>query len=703
MKKVFLAALLCLLSILLFNFKAADVHAESVTGVSSLEELVAAANNQSIRLDADITLTAHIIFTNVDLDLNGHTLNVGDKTIMIKDECTIKDTSSLQSGKIESTGSFAIQIGSMSLTGELTVLTGKIAASQWGVRVIDGKLILNGGEINANSYAVYLEANGEAVINDGKITVNGYPAIQVKKSLTVNGGHIEAFGDGAAINLYGNCSAVINDGVIKALYVDPNGRTGGQGITAFKNTSLTMTGGSIVSYSFGIAGNGSAAGSNEGTNATFTITGGSITSQYGAGIYSPQVNGAVNISGGTVTGGACGIEIRSGELNISGGIISGSQESFSSSNTRQGDVVKGCAVSVFQHSTKQPISVNISDGTFYGYIPFNEGNYWSNPDDAIEHIDYSITGGTFVSSSDCAIKVEDMKNGKFVKGGKYINSVNNGIPNLSPYIVDGYGEFEETPGGSPDSYWMVRPLRNLEITDNGLGKASAEYTGKAYYNGVLVNDMFFADMLVSLKAVPNDGYVLNKWECISGKAGISNNMFIMPDEDLKLKAIFAGGVENLEQPEGSPVIFVKDFLDPLKEKLEDAIENKGKQTVYWNEGDSLSYDIMKILEDHPDITLVFDYTYQEKDYHVVIPGRMVKTDPTIDWYGPLYLFGVYGRYSLTDAAGSASAASSGMYVIRSGDTLESIAHRFNTTVNNLAELNGIKDPNRIYSGQTLRY
>lgn len=42
------------------------------------------------------------------------------------------------------------------------------------------------------------------------------------------------------------------------------------------------------------------------------------------------------------------------------------------------------------------------------------------------------------------------------------------------------------------------------------------------------------------------------------------------------------------------------------------------------------------------------------------------------------------------------------YTVRSGDTLSAIAKRFGTTVQAIAQLNGIKDVNKIYVGQVLR-
>ena len=42
------------------------------------------------------------------------------------------------------------------------------------------------------------------------------------------------------------------------------------------------------------------------------------------------------------------------------------------------------------------------------------------------------------------------------------------------------------------------------------------------------------------------------------------------------------------------------------------------------------------------------------------------------------------------------------YTIKSGDTLSAIASKYHMTVNALATLNGISNPNLIYPGQTLR-
>ncbi len=137
----------------------------------------------------------------------------------------------------------------------------------------------------------------------------------------------------------------------------------------------------------------------------------------------------------------------------------------------------------------------------------------------------------------------------------------------------------------------------------------------------------------------------------------------------------------------------KNSLDNLSQMLWSAIARGGEQTVYWKEGNALSYDIMKVLEDHVQITLVFEYSYEGKDYKVTMPGSIVKAFPDITWYGPLYLYAHYGN----------NEAELKTYVVQKGDTLSKIAAKLHTSVKRLVELNGIKNPHLIYPGQKLFY
>ena len=64
---------------------------------------------------------------------------------------------------------------------------------------------------------------------------------------------------------------------------------------------------------------------------------------------------------------------------------------------------------------------------------------------------------------------------------------------------------------------------------------------------------------------------------------------------------------------------------------------------------------------------------------------------------------IRGTVPISDEASfTGNSSQQGTYTVRSGDTLSEIAARFGTSANQLASLNGISNPNRIYPGQVLR-
>lgn len=107
---------------------------------------------------------------------------------------------------------------------------------------------------------------------------------------------------------------------------------------------------------------------------------------------------------------------------------------------------------------------------------------------------------------------------------------------------------------------------------------------------------------------------------------------------------------------------------------------------------TLSHDIMQLLVKRGDVTLDMEYTYQDKDYHIIIPaGKAV--DNEIAWYGPLYLS---AHFSAGDVADSYT------YTVQKGDTLGRIARSHNTTVARLSAANPqIKNIDRIVPGQII--
>ena len=56
---------------------------------------------------------------------------------------------------------------------------------------------------------------------------------------------------------------------------------------------------------------------------------------------------------------------------------------------------------------------------------------------------------------------------------------------------------------------------------------------------------------------------------------------------------------------------------------------------------ALSYDIMKWLDAHPGVTLEYTLTYKDAEHLIVIPGGGNCANPSIPWYGPEYLIGLY--------------------------------------------------------------
>lgn len=339
----------------------------------------------------DITLSANTA-VNQDsiLDLNGHTLTLSGSTLVTYANLTVKDSSSAQTGKIYGTSSFVIQIGSNSADGSLVLESGTISGKTYGVRNF-GTLTINGGTITAPRFTVYNQ--GETILNNGAVLATSGISFQnyTNANLEMNGGTIKTDADYQALNLYGNCTATINDGQILA---PKEGTTySGNGITLFKDTVLTVNGGTISSYGNAILGNGSESGSSEGTNAKITVNGGTITSEVGAGLYIPQISGQTTITGGNISG-RTGIEIRAGELLVTGGSITGEGPYETTPNTN-GLTTKGTAISVAQHTTLQPINVTISGGDLTGYMPLSFTNPLDNDEEDLQKISINIIAGTF--------------------------------------------------------------------------------------------------------------------------------------------------------------------------------------------------------------------------------------------------------------------------------------------------------------------
>lgn len=179
--------------------------------------------------------------------------------------------------------------------------------------------------------------------------------------------------------------------------------------------NLIVNGGTLEGYYYGIAGNGNR------HNTVITINGGNITGKNGAGIYHPQY-GEMTIEGGNITGLNTAVEIRSGELTISGGNFTSTASKYSETPNGNGTTVSGAAIAVSQHTTKKPISVSITGGTFTGPHAFSETKVQNQ--DSTKNVTIDIDGGTFkgeIASDDCT---------GFISGGWFFNQ-NGTTPNVN--------------------------------------------------------------------------------------------------------------------------------------------------------------------------------------------------------------------------------------------------------------------------------
>lgn len=203
------------------------------------------------------------------------------------------------------------------------------------------------------------------------------------------------------------------------------------------NSKLVVNGGYIEGTNgFGVSGNGSMSNNNTTSECgptTITINGGKIIGG-GTGIYHPQV-GELTINNGEITG-ETGIEIRSGDLNVNGGVITATGNPTSTDPNGNGSTTVGAAIAVVQHTTKQPINVKISGGSFNGVSALYEANPQSNPKEATEKIGIVVNGGTFNGAVNKAQDGSTLG----VMGGTFNSDVTNYV-RTSPTVKDNNGKY----------------------------------------------------------------------------------------------------------------------------------------------------------------------------------------------------------------------------------------------------------------------
>lgn len=126
-------------------------------------------------------------------------------------------------------------------------------------------------------------------------------------------------------------------------------------------------------------------------------------------------------------------------------------------------------------------------------------------------------------------------------------------------------------------------------------------------------------------------------------------------------------------------------------------ETQPGSTIVMDKGvTTLSNSVMKELLKRKDVSLKLEFTYQDKEYVIIIPAGAA-LDNDIPYYGPLYLAQHFGN-----RAGTAGSEAGVTYEVKSGDTLSRIAAANNMTLKQLLAKNPqIKDPDKIAVGQKI--
>ena len=476
-------------------------------GLMSLEDAFATGGN--IRLEKDVIIpTSLFVNKDVNLDLNGHTIDLGNNQIIINEDVVIDDSSLGKTGKITSKAPFTIVVGDETnpTNGKLTHKGGTIEGlGKYGAVINYGTLIIDGGNIygsaTENGFTVY-NAN-ELIMKSGLVHSANGRAIQVytNATFTMDGGLVktDATHD-QALNLYGDCSAVINGGTIEGLQEDS------AAIAMFGNTNLTVNGGIIKGSGMGISGNGNEVSG----NANIVVNGGDIWATSGVGMYLPQRNSTTIINGGNISG-PTGIEIRAGNLIVNDGNITGTSDIYEIVPNASGTTSKGAAIAVSQHNTQQPIEVIINNGNFKAPVALSEINPMNNPPDVIDQVIVNVYMGNFESTGNKTIdNGDDFPIVPFVTGGIFTTD-----PSI--YVKDGYEVIKLS-----DNKYEVTKVHKVTIKSNIDDAVSTDKNSYLHNEKVTINVKEVAGYEVTIEVKDASG----------NKISVNNSTFIMPDNDV---------------------------------------------------------------------------------------------------------------------------------------------------------------------------
>ena len=367
--------------------------------VDFIDALGALRANSTLTLLNNVQLGGRLqIGVNLNFDLNGYTITstLSEPTNVLFAVVGSDVTVNISNGTFDGTGVFMYvynNVENVNVNYDNVTLTSSNSAVLFGSQSCKNVLytftdctLTN----NTTGGSVAELNNSKAILNNTKSYANGEDSFNVL--------------------LFNNSAVEVNDGT--EIYA-PNG------VGIYTNGSNTVE-----------------------TN--IEINGGKVSAA--VGIYQAG-RGTLTVNGGEIVGVESGIELRAGTLNINSGTISATAD-FATQPNGSGTTVKGVAVAISQHSTKLPITVNISGGElkYLGTDPdgkaFYETDIQNEPGTApVPTI--SISGGAFAGSVVSERVDNYISGGKFTVAPQYTEFADGRVLDTATVDEEGYATVVE--------------------------------------------------------------------------------------------------------------------------------------------------------------------------------------------------------------------------------------------------------------------
>lgn len=326
-------------------------------------------------------------------------------------------------------------------------------------------LDLNGHSISATNLVIRVQNANLTVTGPGKIyeTSPYYGAILIKGSDNAENKDYTVVTVGAGVELEGWSPIFVDQykGCAYGVAVNVDGAK----LTGKRDTSGDMGNAIYV--------NGTIKDQN---NAPKLVLNNVTQTTEGTGMYLAGYTDTT-ITGGSITGGNTGIEIRAGELTVNGATVVGNGVPTKVTPNDNGSTTNGAGIAVAQHTTKLPIKVTINSGDISGYSALYQSNPQNNDDESVEKVSVAVNGGTFkaINGGTCGVYSEN--NCVAVTGGTFSSDPTAFVADTNLVVVPNVGktEFAVQPKTSEDgTVTKVEGNTKTETKTDGNTKTKTE-------------------------------------------------------------------------------------------------------------------------------------------------------------------------------------------------------------------------------------